>query len=49
MNERDERAPYEQGIEAANMGQHAANCPYQYDTEEGEQWMKGFQQAGGQA
>ena len=38
---------YAQGVEAAHTGKSAAQCPYAYDSPAGEQWMQGFEEAGG--
>lgn len=38
---------YEEGWEAAQAGKMAADCPYSYDSPQGEQWMLGYQNGGG--
>lgn len=40
--------PYTEGVEAAHSNKTAAHCPYSYDSLEGEQWMLGYQNSGGQ-
>jgi len=39
--------PYAEGMEAAHSGQSAAHCSYQYGTHEGDEWLRGFQDGGG--
>ena len=38
---------YAEGMEAAHAGQAAAACPYEYDTHDGEAWLRGFEDGGG--
>lgn len=39
---------YAEGIEAAHTGKYAAHCPYEFSSEQGEQWLKGYYDGGGQ-
>ena len=38
---------YEMGVDAAHSGKSAADCPFEYETPEGEKWMLGYQEGGG--
>lgn len=39
--------PYAEGMDAAHKGQSAATCPYEYNTREGQDWLIGFEDGGG--
>ncbi len=39
--------PYVEGINAAHTNQTAAECPYAYGSTEGQNWIKGYTDAGG--
>jgi hypothetical protein len=39
---------YAEGNDAAHSGQHAADCPYEFSSPEGEEWLKGFWENGGE-
>lgn len=43
----DSADAYNGGLEAAQCGQSAATCPYEYSSKEGEQWLAGHQDGGG--
>lgn len=38
---------YEEGNDAAHTGKTAADCPYKFDSPEGEEWLKGYYENGG--
>ena len=38
---------YAQGQDAAHTNQSAADCPYNFSSPEGEQWLLGYQDGGG--
>lgn len=42
-----DKDPYAEGMEAAHSGKHAADCPYGFSTPDGEEWLKGFEDGGG--
>ena len=43
MNERPD--PIQEGAEAYSLGILRANCPYDHDTKEREQWLEGWNRA----
>lgn len=45
--EMDDKDPYAEGLEAAESGLSSATCPYEYDTPDGDEWLKGYQDGGG--
>jgi len=45
--ERKHYETYKEGVRAAYKGRIAADCPYAYDSVEGESWIEGFQDGGG--
>jgi ribosome modulation factor len=42
-----EEGPYMQGFDAAHYGKMVADCPYEYNTPEGAEWLAGYQDGGG--
>ena len=38
---------YALGIDAAHSGLYAAHCPYDFSTPEGEKWLQGYYDGGG--
>lgn len=38
---------YCDGLEAAHIGKSAADCPYDYTTREGKEWIMGYEDGGG--
>jgi len=40
--------PYAQGQDAAHTNKSQCDCPYDYSTPEGEQWVQGYQDGGGE-
>jgi ribosome modulation factor len=50
MNKRktkDKRDAYEEGNEAAHSNKSAADCPYNFSTKDGQDWLKGYEENGG--
>lgn len=39
--------PYAEGMDAAHKGGMAAECPYDYSSADGQEWMRGFEDGGG--
>jgi ribosome modulation factor len=48
MHENLKMSAYTQGLEAAHSGKMVADCPYEYNTPEGQKWLNGYQDGGGE-
>lgn len=40
--------PYDEGLACADRGGSAAECPYEYESKDGQDWLDGYHDGGGE-